>query len=225
EGRQKTNPEKAPTTPVIRVDYWFVNAELETEMVDIAAMVQKPRGAAAAIIVIHKGPSECVNPAVEFYLHARCAADNMLKGDQEPSLQAAITAVKNRCKSGLGKIGETIDYNIQAKDYSKLGPRWSEGIFLGRRDESDEVIVGAARGVEHCRAMKLRNPEDRHSKEVYNTFIGLPWDPRGLEVKDQNDVIRRRRYIEGAGGGVWAHRRLCSMQRELGDAQREAQGE
>eukprot|EP00959_Pyramimonas_sp_CCMP1952_P159310 3331800-Pyramimonas_sp.AAC.1 len=44
-------------------------------------------------------------------------------------------------KSELGTIGETIDYKIQAKDYSKQEPRWGEGIFLGRRDESDEIIV------------------------------------------------------------------------------------
>eukprot|EP00959_Pyramimonas_sp_CCMP1952_P390581 8184911-Pyramimonas_sp.AAC.1 len=49
-------------------------------------------------MVIHKGPSEYVNSAVELYLDVWGAADIILKGDQEPSLQAVITAVKNRSK-------------------------------------------------------------------------------------------------------------------------------
>eukprot|EP00959_Pyramimonas_sp_CCMP1952_P269355 5630976-Pyramimonas_sp.AAC.1 len=92
DGRKKASPEEAPTIPVISMDYCFVNTELETEMVNILVMVQKPEDAVASIMVIHRGPSEYVNSAVDFYLDVWGAADIILKGDQEPSLQAVITA-------------------------------------------------------------------------------------------------------------------------------------
>ncbi|CAK0878028.1 unnamed protein product [Prorocentrum cordatum] len=265
---------------VISTDDCCMNTELETVMVTNLVMVQKPEDLVASITVVHRGSSEYVNSAVEFYVYVWGSEDIMLKGDQEASLQAVIMAVKNRreystqvekspkgshqsngtienavervepllrtlhtelefnlkvkigpkslimpwlvrhveflltrfaiktdgrtawerlgrakYKSELGKIGETIDYKIQAKDYPKLEPRWSEGLFLGRRDENDEIIVGTVRGIEHARTMKLRSAEDTYSKEMYNTLIGVPWNSRGLEVKDQNEVVRRWRYI------------------------------
>ncbi|CAK0804301.1 unnamed protein product, partial [Prorocentrum cordatum] len=174
--------------PVISLDYCFVDAETETDMVTVLVMVQKPEGCVAAIMVIHKGPIEYVNSAVEFYIDVWGSAHIILKGDQEASLQAVISAVKNRTawgrlgrakfKSELGKIGETIDYKIQAKDYSKLEPR----------------------------TMKLRAKGDRCNREVYNTFIGVPWGPTGLEVKGQNEVHDMGADVTGgaivAGGDV-----------------------
>ena len=50
------NPEEAPRIPVISLDYAFVNTELETDMVNIRVMVQKPEDPVASIMVIHKGP-------------------------------------------------------------------------------------------------------------------------------------------------------------------------
>eukprot|EP00959_Pyramimonas_sp_CCMP1952_P223425 4671055-Pyramimonas_sp.AAC.1 len=46
--------------------------------------------------------------------------------------------------------------------------------------------------------MKLRNVETKYTKGVYSTFIGVAWNPSGLEVNDQNEVARRRRYITKA---------------------------
>ncbi|CAK0897965.1 unnamed protein product, partial [Prorocentrum cordatum] len=55
--------------------------------------------AAASIMLIDKGPSEHVHSTAGFYLDVQGAVDIISKGDQEPSLQAAITAAKNRGKN------------------------------------------------------------------------------------------------------------------------------
>ena len=117
-------------------------------------------------------------------------------------------------KSELSKIAESIDYKMQTKDYSKLEPIWHEGISLGERDESDKIIVGTVREIERDRTAKLRNAGEKCTKEVYPAFIGVPWNPGGLEVKDQNEVVRRRRCVtkapmeeHGPAGGLEARER------------------
>ena len=70
--------------------------------------------------------------------------------------------------SALAAIGETVD------------PRWAAGV-LGRRDERVEIIIGTPRGVEFRRSV----PESRWSRQEYNRFLGVPWNPRGLHVEAQ----------------------------------------
>ena len=50
------------------------------------------------------------------------------------------------CDSPLAQVGETVDFKIVRGEVAKLEPRWATGTFLGRTDESDEVIVGTAVG-------------------------------------------------------------------------------
>ncbi|CAK0904052.1 unnamed protein product [Prorocentrum cordatum] len=66
DGRMKANPDEAPTMSVSSLYYCFVNAETGADMVATLVMVQKPEDCAAAIVVIHKGPSEYVNSAEGF---------------------------------------------------------------------------------------------------------------------------------------------------------------
>ena len=55
------------------------------------------------------------------------------------------------CDSPLAQVGETVDFKVVRGKTAKLEPRWATGTFLGRTDESDEVIVGRAVGVEFAR--------------------------------------------------------------------------
>eukprot|EP00959_Pyramimonas_sp_CCMP1952_P030622 641818-Pyramimonas_sp.AAC.1 len=124
--------------PVISMDYCFVNTELETEMINILVMVQSPEDAVASFMVIHKGPSEYVNSALELYLGVCGAAGIILNGDQGPSLQAVITAIQNWGKhstqvekapkgshqsSGAIENAVEIDGELEAKLEVKIGPK------------------------------------------------------------------------------------------------------
>ena len=76
----------------------------------------------------------------------------------------------------------------------KLEPRWATGAFLGRTDESDEVIVGTAVGIEFVRSFRRRTRDKQWQRDAFTTFIGVPWNPRGLAVEAPM-ASSRRRYI------------------------------
>ena len=82
----------------------------------------------------------------------------------------------------MTELGEHIDNKIARPGMGKLEAMWSSGLFLGRRDESGEVIVGTPRGIEFARTFQRKPVVDRWSKEEYDMFIGAPWNFRGLQV-------------------------------------------
>ena len=66
--------------------------------------------------------------------------------------------------------------------------RWSDGVFLGVRDESGEVIIGTKEGVIKVRSIKRKaSIEARWNKELIDSFKGTPWEPvpgkEGAEIK------------------------------------------
>ena len=77
---------------------------------------------------------------------------------------------------------------------AKLEPRWATGTFLGRTDESDEVIVETAVGVEFARSVRRRTRHKQRQRDAFTTFIGVPWNPTGLAVEAPM-ASNRRRYI------------------------------
>ena len=72
--------------------------------------------------------------------------------------------------------------------------RWATGTFLGHTDESDEVIVGTAVGVEFARSFRRCTRDKQWQRDAFTTFISVPWDPRGLAVEAPM-ASSRRRYI------------------------------
>ena len=68
------------------------------------------------------------------------------------------------------------------------------GIFLASTDESDEAIVGTAAGIEFARSFRRRTKDKQWERDAFTTFIGVPWNPRGLAVEAPM-ASSRRRYI------------------------------
>ena len=121
----------------------------------------------------------------------------------------------------MAELGEVAHVKIPRDKLSKLDPRWQRGIFLGRRDESAEVIIGTARGVEFSRSLRRMTDGERWSKEEYSTFIGAPWSPAGAAVEAPTRKARRyitqamvaeRGMTEGCQGclGVHPHTVACA---------------
>ena len=54
------------------------------------------------------------------------------------------------CDSPLAQVGETVDFKFVRGEMAMLEPRLATGTFLGRTDESDEVIVGTVVGGRVC---------------------------------------------------------------------------
>ena len=78
------------------------------------------------------------------------------------------------CDSPLAQVGETVDFKIERGEMAKLEPRWATGTFHGRTDESDEVVVGKAVGVEFARSFRRRTRDRQWQRDALTTFTGVP---------------------------------------------------
>ena len=87
-----------------------------------------------------------------------------------------------------------MDFKTVRGEMAKLEQRSSTGTFLSRTDESDEVIVGTAVGVEFAWSFQRRTRDKPWQRDVFTTFIGAPWNPRRLAVEAPM-ASSRKRYI------------------------------
>ena len=100
------------------------------------------------------------------------------------------------CDSPVAQVGETADFKIVRGEMAELEPRWATGTFLGHTDESDEVIVGTAVGVEFTRSFRKRTRVKQWQRDAFTTFTGVPWNPRGLAVEAPFNSTARRQAFE-----------------------------
>ena len=124
--------------------------------------------------------------------HAAYVLNRYIKRDGGRSAWARLRG--KECDCPLVQIGETVDFKIVRGEMAKLEPRWAVGTFLERTDESDEVIVGTAAGIEFARSLRRRAANKQWERDAFTTFIGVPWNPRGLAV-EAPVASSRRRYI------------------------------
>ena len=89
--------------------------------------------------------------------HAAFVLGRFVKRDDGRSAWSRLRG--KECDSPLAQVGETVDFKIVCGEMAKLEPRWATGTFLGRMDESDEVIVGTAVGVEFARSFRRRTKD------------------------------------------------------------------
>ena len=82
--------------------------------------------------------------------HAAYVLSRFVKRDDGRSAWARL----KECDSPLAQVGETVDFKNVRGETAKLEPRWAAGTFLGRTDESDEVIVGTPAGVDLSKRKK-----------------------------------------------------------------------
>jgi hypothetical protein len=87
-------------------------------------------------------------------------------------------------KGILVEFGESVFFKFLNKTHEKLDARWASGIFLGRRDQSDEAILGTSSGIEHARSIRRKPESDRWNAEEFSSFVGVPWNPKGTSVDD-----------------------------------------
>ena len=83
--------------------------------------------------------------------------------------------VENKIKVEKSKI-ENKEKKIEGKD--KGDSRWGEGVFLGVKEESGEVIIGVEKGVVNARTFRrFGSEEERWRKEKVLGMKGTPWEP------------------------------------------------
>ena len=115
------------------------------------------------------------------------------------------------CDSPLAQVGEIVDFKIVRGEMAKLEPCWATGTFLGRTDESDEVIVGTAVGIEFARSFRRRTRDKQWQRDAFTTFTGMPWNRRGLAVEAPMASNRRRYITKSLGSTARRDARLFTL--------------
>ena len=110
--------------------------------------------------------------------HAACVLSRFVKRDDGRSAWARLRG--EECDSPLA-------FKIVHGEMAKLESRWATGTFLG-----DQVIVGTAVGVELARSFRRRTRDKQWQRDGFTTFMGVPWNPRGLAVEAPMASNRRR---------------------------------
>ena len=77
------------------------------------------------------------------------------------------------------EFGECVWYlRNKTSRKGKLESNWESGVFLGIREESNEILVGTPQGVVKARTFRRKgSDEDRWNKEEILAVKGLPWQP------------------------------------------------
>ena len=122
--------------------------------------------------------------------HAAHVLSRFVKRDDGRSAWARLR--DKECDSFLAQ-GETVDFKIVRGEMAKLEPPWATVKFLGRTDESDEVIVGTAVGVKFARSFRRRTRDKQWQRDALTTFIGVPWKSKragggGSDDKQQEEI-------------------------------------
>ncbi len=106
------------------------------------------------------------------------------------------------------EFGESVMYiRAESVGKDKYNSRWEEGVFLGIREESGEIIVGTEKGVIKARAFRRKGSEaERWSRDNVKSVGGIPWEPipgrEGIEIKSSVNLPRDDTEIKKMEPGV-----------------------
>ena len=98
------------------------------------------------------------------------------------------------------EFGECVWHlRLKSAGKDKMNTRWGSGVWLGIREESNEVFVGTDEGVVKCRSIRRKAGPDRWDKDLFNSIKGTPWEPMpgrlsievpiNVRVPDEDQVI------------------------------------
>ncbi len=75
---------------------------------------------------------------------------------------------------------------------------WGDGVFLGIRGKTGEVIFGEKSGVWKTRTVQWRPVGERWKSECAKLVMGVPWNTRGAAEDEAIAAGGRGRYITKA---------------------------
>ena len=123
---------------------------------------------------------------------------------------------RQRGKDYVGETAcfvEAICYRIPLRIQTKMDPRWAaDGVFLGKLDLSDEVIVGTPQGIVTTRSFRRMTEDRQWNPETLPMFVGVPWNLRGITT-DAPWKNSKTLHHESSGANTWSDRRLHCLPR------------
>ena len=112
---------------------------------------------------------------------------------------------------GIG-FGDMVSWRLKPalRPLGKLDPLWDDGVYLGVRGKSGEIIIGNKKGVRKTRTVRRKPIEDRWTSSAPECVVGVPWrvsdkDPKVEDTAEGQRVRReshdRERCKEGEEDG------------------------
>ena len=91
-----------------------------------------------------------------------------------------------KSRKELVEFGECVHW-MPLKDESagSIDPRWLDGVWLGVRMESDEVLIWTSEGIFPARSIQRKPAEHRWDVEQIKSVKGTPWKPYGFTDDDR----------------------------------------
>ena len=84
----------------------------------------------------------------------------------------------------------------------KLTSLWEEGVFLGIKGRTGELVVGDARGVWKTRTVQRRPYEERWRAASAAMIVGVPWRTSAEDEKQDGEQLEIIQVPEGGGGSA-----------------------
>ena len=181
---------------------WNGNASLENSPVGES----ESNGAVERAIQTWEGQVRTMKDALEFRMgcaippdhdimtwlvaHAATLLRRCSVGEDGRSAHDRLKA--RRCKRPFGEFGEKVWYRPLLLDSRKatIDPVLEEGIFVGIRDRSSEVIIMTPQGPVKSRDARRQPEEDRWSAELILKAVGTPCQPN-----PGSEDVRIKTYI------------------------------
>ena len=69
-----------------------------------------------------------------------------------------------------------------------MGTRWEKGMWIGKRFASDEHIISTSAGLVARSAAVKPHPELAFDSALFDSLLGLPWDPEGKNKEGLHEV-------------------------------------
>ena len=114
-------------------------------------------------------------------------------------------------KLALPEFGENVLFMLprtKTEKKHKMDPKFETGIYVGLRQNSNELYVGNDKGVIKVRTIRRLPPASRWDNEMFGKFKGLPWRPQ----PDSDSVEVRARFINTEIDGSLARPIVVNVQ-------------
>ena len=111
------------------------------------------------------------------------AADSLNKLEVGADGKTAYERLRGkRYKGEIVEFGSIVRFRLPGilqSGHGKLEPRWAEGLWLGKRWESDEHIIGTSDGIVKCRGIAQVPATERWNRKAVEELKGTPWNWAG----------------------------------------------
>ena len=158
------------------------NGAVERANQAVEGQVRTLKSALEARIGKRLMPDDCIMPWL--IMHAGETLSHHQVGQDG---KVAFQRLKGRkMRRHLAEFGERVMW--QPLDQLKAGsmePRFLEGVWLGIRPQSSEVIVGTNKGVFKTRTFRRIPENERWSSESITNVTGTPWKPTEFDDSDK----------------------------------------